>query len=56
MASINLSLHYGRCSKVAIIIIIIIIIKAPLIIGCDLGSMTDATKNILMNEEVIAVN
>eukprot|EP01084_Bolivina_argentea_P286210 490955_1 len=30
--------------------------KAPLIIGCDITQMTQSTKNILMNEEAIAVN
>jgi len=32
------------------------LIKAPLIIGCDIRSMSDETKEILMNEEVIAIN
>eukprot|EP01083_Nonionella_stella_P136015 413728_1 len=30
--------------------------KAPLLIGCDITSMTNDTKMILMNEEAIAVN
>lgn len=32
------------------------LIKAPLIIGCDITNMSEETKFILMNEEVIAVN
>lgn len=32
------------------------LMKAPLIIGCDVTNMSDDTKNILMNKEVIAVN
>ena len=32
------------------------LLKAPLIIGCDITNMSEDTKNILMNEEVIAVN
>lgn len=31
-------------------------VKAPLIIGCDLSNMSDATKEILMNEDLIAIN
>jgi alpha-galactosidase len=30
--------------------------KAPLIIGCDITNMSDATRRILMNPEVIAIN
>ncbi len=29
---------------------------SPLMIGCDIRSMDDATKNILMNKDVIAIN
>jgi alpha-galactosidase len=32
------------------------IMKSPLLIGCDITSMSDATKRILMNTEAIAVN
>lgn len=32
------------------------ILKSPLLIGCDLNNMTDDTKKILMNREIIAVN
>lgn len=32
------------------------LMKAPLLIGCDIMSMTAATKDILMNTEVIAIN
>lgn len=32
------------------------LMKAPLIIGCDVTSMSDDTKTILLNKEVIAVN
>lgn len=32
------------------------LLKAPLLIGCDLEKMSDDTLNILGNEEVIAVN
>jgi alpha-galactosidase len=32
------------------------LIKAPLIVGCDLNNMSQATLNILSNSEVIAVN
>lgn len=32
------------------------LLKAPLLIGCDITNMSDATKKILMNAEVIAVN
>jgi len=32
------------------------LMKAPLIMGCDLEAMTPATKAILANEEIIAVN
>jgi alpha-galactosidase len=32
------------------------LVKAPLLIGCDLASMTDETRTILMNKEIIAVN
>jgi len=32
------------------------IAKAPLIIGCDLRNMTDETREILLNKEVIAIN
>ena len=32
------------------------LLKAPLIIGCDITNMSDDTKNILFNQEVIAVN
>jgi hypothetical protein len=32
------------------------IMKAPLIIGCDITNMSAETKNILMNTEVIAIN
>ncbi len=31
-------------------------LQSPLIIGCDIRSMTEETKSILMNREVIAVN
>lgn len=30
--------------------------KAPLLVGCDVTTMTNETKNILLNPEVIAVN
>ena len=30
--------------------------KSPLLIGCDITNMSDSTKEILMNSEVIAVN
>ena len=30
--------------------------KAPLLIGCDINNMSDETKEILMNAEVIAIN
>jgi alpha-galactosidase len=32
------------------------IMKAPLVIGCDITNMSAETKNILMNTEVIAIN
>ena len=32
------------------------LIKSPLLIGCDVTKMSDATKAILMNEEVIALS
>lgn len=32
------------------------IVKSPLLIGCDITKMTPQTKEILMNEEVIAIN
>ena len=32
------------------------LLSAPLLIGCDLDRMDDFTKNLLMNDEVIAVN
>jgi len=32
------------------------IMKAPLIIGCDITNMSAETRNILMNNEVIAIN
>ena len=32
------------------------LLKAPLIIGCDITHMTAATKFILMNENIIAIN
>ena len=32
------------------------VLKAPLLIGCDITKMSDATKRILFNDEVIAVN
>lgn len=32
------------------------IMNSPLMIGCDIRSMSDATKEILMNPEVIAIN
>ena len=32
------------------------IMNSPLMIGCDIRNMSDATKNILMNKDVIAVN
>ena len=32
------------------------LLKAPLVIGCDITNMDAATKNILMNEELIAIN
>lgn len=32
------------------------LLKAPLLIGCDITNMSESTKNILMNKEVIAVN
>lgn len=30
--------------------------KSPLLVGCDVRSMSESTKNILLNREVIAVN
>lgn len=32
------------------------LLKAPLLTGCDLNNMSAATKKILMNKEIIAVN
>ncbi len=32
------------------------IMNSPLMIGCDIRNMTDATKEILMNKDVIAIN
>lgn len=32
------------------------LVKSPLLIGCDITKMTPQTKEILMNEEIIAVN
>ena len=32
------------------------IVKAPLIIGCDLTNISDETLSILSNEEVIKIN
>lgn len=32
------------------------LMKAPLLIGCDITKMTTDTKNIVMNKEVIAIN
>jgi len=32
------------------------LLQAPLLIGCNLGNMTDDTVEILSNSEVIAVN
>lgn len=32
------------------------LLKAPLLIGCDITNMSEDTKNILMNKEIIAVN
>jgi alpha-galactosidase len=32
------------------------LLKAPLLIGCDITKMSEDTKRILFNEEVIAVN
>lgn len=32
------------------------LLNSPLMIGCDIRSMDDATKSILMNKEVIAIN
>lgn len=32
------------------------LLNSPLMIGCDIQNMNDATKNILMNKEVIAIN
>jgi alpha-galactosidase len=32
------------------------ITKSPLIIGCDITKMTEETKEILMNKEIIDVN
>jgi len=32
------------------------LLKAPLIIGCDVTNMSEATKKILMNEDIIAIN
>ncbi|GJP49928.1 hypothetical protein CLOM_g9083 [Closterium sp. NIES-68] len=32
------------------------IMKAPLLIGCDLSAASDETMSILSNEEVVAVN
>jgi len=30
--------------------------KAPLIVGCDVRNMTNATREILLNREIIAIN
>lgn len=32
------------------------LLKAPLLIGCDIPKMTIETKNILLNKEIIAIN
>lgn len=32
------------------------ILKAPLIIGCDITNMSEDTKSILLNHEIIAIN
>jgi alpha-galactosidase len=32
------------------------LLKAPLLIGCDITKMSEATKQILMNENIIAIN
>uniref|UniRef100_A0A453KJ84 Alpha-galactosidase n=1 Tax=Aegilops tauschii subsp. strangulata TaxID=200361 RepID=A0A453KJ84_AEGTS len=32
------------------------LVKAPLILGCDVSSMTPETKDIISNQNVIAVN
>ena len=32
------------------------IMNSPLMIGCDIRNMNDATKNILMNKDIIAIN
>ncbi len=32
------------------------LLKAPLIIGCDVTNMTEGTKRILLNEKIIAIN
>jgi len=32
------------------------LLNAPLLLGCDLNRMSDFTKNLLMNDEVLAVN
>jgi alpha-galactosidase len=32
------------------------ILKAPLLIGCDISKMSNSTLNILGNEEVIAIS
>lgn len=32
------------------------LLKAPLLIGCDISNMSPETVNILTNKEVIAVN
>ena len=32
------------------------LLKSPLLIGCDITNMSEDTKRILMNEEIIAIN
>ena len=32
------------------------LMNSPLMIGCDIRNMSEATKQILMNEELIAIN
>ena len=32
------------------------LLKSPLLIGCDITKMSEETKRILMNDEVIALN
>lgn len=35
---------------------IFMVVQAPLLVGCDVRAMNNATRNILGNKEVIAVN